>query len=75
MVPSSEMLVEAVPEALKNMLLVLASRDVLKAGWADPADSSIDLWVPGLLCSAELAVCAVPVSQDRVEAGSPIFYK
>ena len=45
MVPSSEMLVEAVPEALKNMLLVLASRDVLKAGWADPADSSIDLWV------------------------------
>jgi hypothetical protein len=43
MVPSSEMLVEAVPEALKNMLLVLASRDVLKAGWADPADSSTDL--------------------------------
>jgi hypothetical protein len=62
MVPSSEMLVEAVPEALKNMLLVLASRDVLRAGWSDPADGSIDLWVPWLACLGSLVlehVCPV----------------
>ncbi len=60
MLPSSEALVEAVPEALKNMLLVLASRGVLCQGWCDPADGSTDLWEATWRASRKISSALTP---------------
>jgi hypothetical protein len=60
MLPSSEALVEAVPEALKNMLLVLASRGVLRQGWCDLADGSTDLWEATWRASRKISSALTP---------------